>query len=79
MPIWRTLRGLISTSRDCHIGERANPPENQHMRMTLGIAHLQPIVSLAAGVLILITPRFLNYIVAIFLILSGIIGLGFVR
>jgi hypothetical protein len=49
------------------------------MRMTLGIAHLQPIVSLAAGVLILIAPRFLNYIVAIFLILSGIMGLGFVR
>ncbi|WP_296707439.1 DUF3096 domain-containing protein [Rhodoblastus sp.] len=49
------------------------------MHVTLGITHLQPIVSLAAGVLILIAPRFLNYIVAIFLILSGIIGLGFVR
>jgi Protein of unknown function (DUF3096) len=49
------------------------------MRFTLGIAHLQPIVSLAAGVLILIAPRFLNYIVAIFLILSGIIGLGLLR
>jgi hypothetical protein len=49
------------------------------MRMTFGIAHLQPIVSVAAGVLILIAPRFLNYIVAFFLILSGIIGLGFVR
>jgi len=49
------------------------------MHVTLGIAHLQPIVSLAAGILILIAPRFLNYIVAIFLILSGIIGLGFMR
>ena len=49
------------------------------MHVTLGIAHRQPIVSLAAGILILIAPRFLNYIVAIFLILSGIIGLGFVR
>jgi hypothetical protein len=70
-----------STSRDCHIGDQANPPgsENQQMHMTLGIAHLQPTVSLAAGVLILIVPRFLNYIVAIFLIISGIIGLGFVR
>ena len=44
--------------------------------MTLSIAHLQPIVSLIAGILILIMPRLLNYIVAIFLIVSGIIGLG---
>lgn len=49
------------------------------MRVTLGIAHLQPIVSLAAGFLILVAPRFLNYIVAIFLILSGIMGLGLIR
>jgi hypothetical protein len=47
--------------------------------MSLTIAHLQPIVSLLAGVLILIMPRLLNYIVAIFLIISGIIGLGLVR
>ena len=47
--------------------------------MTLSIAHLQPIVSLLAGVLILLVPRLLNYIVAFFLIVSGIIGLGFVR
>jgi Protein of unknown function (DUF3096). len=44
--------------------------------MTLSIAHLQPIVSLLAGILILIMPRLLNYIVAIFLIVSGVIGLG---
>jgi len=47
--------------------------------MTLSIAHLQPIVSLLAGILILIMPRLLNYIVAIFLIISGILGLGLVR
>lgn len=46
---------------------------------TMGVAHLQPIVSLIAGVLILIVPRLLNYIVAIFLIISGILGLGLVR
>lgn len=43
--------------------------------MTLGIAHLQPIVSLIAGVLILMMPQFLNYIVAFFLIVSGVLGL----
>jgi Protein of unknown function (DUF3096) len=47
--------------------------------MTFGINHLQPIVSLLAGVLILIMPRLLNFIVAIYLIVIGIIGLGFFR
>jgi hypothetical protein len=34
-----------------------------------------PIVSILAGLLILIIPRLLNYIVAIYLILAGIISL----
>ena len=45
----------------------------------LGIAHIQPIVSLIAGILILIMPQLLNYIVAIFLIITGILGLGLVQ
>jgi hypothetical protein len=36
---------------------------------------LGPIVSLLAGILILIMPRLLNYIVAVYLILIGVIGL----
>jgi hypothetical protein len=47
--------------------------------MTLGIAHLQPLVALIAGVLILLVPRILNYIVAIYLIVVGILGLGLIR
>ena len=43
------------------------------------IAHLQPIVALLAGILILIIPRLLNIIVAIYLILVGVIGLGLLR
>jgi hypothetical protein len=43
------------------------------------IGHLQPVVALLAGILILIIPRLLNYIVAIYLILVGIIGLGLLR
>ncbi len=35
----------------------------------------QPIVSLIAGILILLVPRLLNYIVAIYLIIFGILGL----
>jgi len=36
---------------------------------------VQPIVALVAGVLILAVPRLLNYIVAIYLIVIGILGL----
>ena len=43
--------------------------------MVIGVAHMQPIVALIAGVLILLMPRILNYIVAIYLIVVGIIGL----
>ncbi len=36
---------------------------------------LTPLVSLLAGILILIAPRMLNYIVAIYLIVIGLIGI----
>jgi Protein of unknown function (DUF3096) len=36
---------------------------------------LQPLIALIAGVLILIVPRLLNYVVAIYLIIVGILGL----
>ena len=36
---------------------------------------LTPLVSLVAGILILVMPRLLNYIVAIYLIIIGILGL----
>jgi hypothetical protein len=42
------------------------------MSMYLGIG---PVAALIAGVLILIVPRLLNYIVAVYLIVIGIIGL----
>ena len=37
--------------------------------------YLTPVVSLIAGILILLIPRLLNYIVAFYLIAIGIIGL----
>jgi hypothetical protein len=36
---------------------------------------LQPLVALIAGILILLIPRLLNYVVAIYLIITGILGL----
>ena len=42
------------------------------MNLHLG---LTPLISLLAGILILVVPRLLNYIVAIYLIVIGLIGL----
>jgi len=44
--------------------------------MTLTIAHITPLVALIAGILILIMPRLLNFIVAIYLIIVGLTGLN---
>jgi len=44
--------------------------------MHLTAAHIGPLVSLIAGILILIVPRLLNYIVAIYLIVVGVVGLN---
>ena len=41
----------------------------------MALVAIQPLVALIAGILILIVPRLLNYIVAIYLILIGIVGL----
>ena len=42
------------------------------MNISLSIG---PVISLIAGILILVVPRLLNYIVAIYLILIGLVGL----
>ena len=47
--------------------------------MTITAAHLSPILSILFGILILIVPRFLNYLVAVYLILVGLLGLGVLR
>jgi DUF3096 family protein len=43
--------------------------------MTITPLLLQPIIALVAGVLILLVPRILNYVVAIYLIIIGVTGL----
>lgn len=52
--------------------------ERRHI-VTISVANLQPIVALVAGVLILVMPRLLNYIVALYLIVVGILGLGILK
>jgi hypothetical protein len=46
--------------------------------MQIGNFEIGPLAALIAGILILVAPRLLNYIVAIYLIIVGVIGLGFI-
>jgi hypothetical protein len=47
--------------------------------MTITAANIPAIVALVAGIFILIMPRLLNYIVAIYLIFVGLVGLGVLK
>lgn len=44
--------------------------------MNLSVSNLSPLTSLVFGILILIFPKFLNYLIAAYLIIVGLIGLG---
>jgi len=44
--------------------------------MVITAAHITPLVALVAGILILIMPRLLNYVVAFYLIIVGLMGLN---
>jgi hypothetical protein len=43
--------------------------------MVLSIHTLSPLIALIAGILILIMPRLLNYVIALYLIIIGLLGL----
>lgn len=45
------------------------------MNVHLDFTVIQPVIALIAGILILVMPRLLNFVVAIYLILLGITGL----
>lgn len=47
--------------------------------MNVSLTNLSPLASLVFGVLILVFPKFLNYLIAGYLIIVGIIGLGLIR
>ena len=47
--------------------------------MVITAAHITPLVAILAGILILIVPRLLNYIVAIYLIFIGVVELNAVH
>jgi DUF3096 family protein len=46
------------------------------MRVTTVVHHMMPFIAVVGGALILLMPRLLNYVVAIYLILIGVIGIN---
>ena len=61
---------------ECGVSIVAYSVTSRRYEMILTAGHITPIVALIAGILILIMPRLLNYIVAIYLIAIGLIGLN---
>ena len=55
-----------------NVDRKSKRSESEVMQIYIA---LQPLVALIAGILILMIPRLLNYIVAIYLIVTGILGL----
>jgi len=45
------------------------------VHIDINVLTLQPLIALIFGILILIMPRILNYLIAIYLILVGLVGL----
>lgn len=47
--------------------------------MNISFANLSPLASLVFGILILVFPKFLNYLIAAYLIIVGLLGLGLIK
>jgi hypothetical protein len=63
---------LLSTAR---LARDAKPRCRRKSTMVLSIHTLSPLIALIAGTLILIMPRLLNYVIALYLIIIGLLGL----
>src|ERR1700691_3543779 len=79
------LKGLLrvlslaghSVSRPCRAFSPIQCcPKRRGLFMVVTAAHITPLVAILAGILILIIPRLLNYIVAIYLIFVGLVELN---
>jgi len=47
--------------------------------MNISFSNLSPLASLVFGILILAFPKFLNYLIAAYLIIVGLLGLGLIK
>ncbi len=60
----------------CKTNQADWPTKGEGTRAAMDPVLLNPLIALVAGILILMVPRLLNYVVAIYLIVIGIIGLA---
>lgn len=47
--------------------------------MNISFSSLSPLASLIFGILILVFPKLINYLIAAYLIIVGLLGLGIIR
>jgi hypothetical protein len=81
-PSWQLSRsGMRASILKCCGGAHARlftiilgSPAGDNSKMNISLS-IGPVIALIAGILILIVPRLLNYIVAFYLILIGLVGL----
>jgi hypothetical protein len=72
----RAMQSLIAVGQhEATMGWLALFKRSRAVAMTINIVAIQPLVALIAGILILLIPRILNFVVAIYLILIGVLGL----
>ena len=69
---YHPARPVISSSRGA---SSARSLAHREVAVSVNIVVLQPFIALVAGILILLVPRLLNYVVAVYLILIGLTGL----
>jgi hypothetical protein len=60
----------------CKTNRATVPNERKRNDTAMDPVLLNPLIALVAGILILLVPRLLNYVVAVYLIVIGIIGLA---
>jgi hypothetical protein len=58
------------------IAHHETPSRSRRIEMVISVGHIAPLAALLAGILILLMPRLLNYIVAFYLIVVGLTGLN---
>ena len=72
---WRGFALLFLLGAIWWFGEPSAWAQMRGGAVTIRYALISPIIALVAGILILLMPRLLNYIVAIYLILVGLMGI----
>ena len=58
------------------VGSSMSKTNRRHVLMIITTEHLSRMIALIAGILILILPSLLNYVIALYLIITGLVGLN---